>query len=182
MKKTGFGYTLIELVMSISLLVIVLIGGTAIFYRSFRSSGISDVQTVVNNSMRSLDEMIERTLRYGSINRIIGTDDQEILRPECLSESESNGVGVVGKTLVVQDPSGGEAIYTLEDGVVSSNSSVPISNAEVEITKMEFTWYCRSGVNDKMNLLIEASSKTKSGEGTTGSFSKDINLLNSGIN
>lgn len=175
MKNTFIGYTLIELVVTIALLTIVLTGGTAILYRSFRSSGVSDVQTVVNNSLRSLDETLERTLRYGEVVRI-----GDEVRADCLAESIG---GLSGDILVVRDSSGGVATYTLlGSGKVSSNSGVIISNPEIYVTNLKFTWYCRSGVNDKMNLLIEATSSAKTGEGTHGLLNKDINLLNSGIN
>lgn len=174
MKIRLKGYTLVELVVVVSLLIIVLAGGTAIFYRSFRSSGISDIQTALNNNLRALDEMIERSLRYGEVVRV-GTDD----RLSCVAAGTS---GVTGSTLVVVDLAGGKATYSLSDGVVSSDSAVPISNPEIEVTKLEFTWYCRSGVNDKIKMVMEANVRGKSGEIATGVFSKDINLLNSGIN
>ena len=176
MKKPTFGYTLIELIMAVSLLVLVLVGGTTIFYRSFRSSGVSDNQASLNTSLRTLDEMIERTLRFGEVVRV-GDNN---FRAECLDALPSEGIS--GSELVVYDQSGGVATYTLSEGAVSSNSGVIISNPEVEVTKLQFTWYCRSGINDKMNLQIEASSKTTTGEGSTAKFNKDINLLNSGIN
>jgi len=173
MKKQE-GYTLIELVMAISLLVIILVGGTTIFYRSFKSSGVSDLQTTLNGSLRSLDEMIERTLRFGEVIRV----GDNYFREDCLAGKVS------GSTLVVKDPAGGIATYSLlEDGTVSSNSAdVIISNSGIKVTKLLFTWYCRSGVNDKMNLQIEAEPVSKASIGQTASFNKDINLLNSGIN
>lgn len=174
MKNILKGYTLIELVVTVALLAIVLTGGTAIFYRSFRSSGISDVQTTVNNSLRSLDEMLERTLRYGTVFGVGGK-----YRDDCLASA----VGVSGNSLAVRDIFGGEATYTfLPNGTVSSNSGVIISNSEITVTKLQFTWYCRSGVNDKMNLLIEANSSAVTGENASSTLNKDINLLNSGIN
>jgi type II secretory pathway pseudopilin PulG len=174
MIKNIFGYTLIELVMAVSLLVIVLTGGTAIFFRSFRSSGVSDIQTSLNNSLRSLDEMIERSLRYGEVAQV-GSHN----RADCVT---AGVIGVTGSSLTVLDLSGGPALYSLTAGIVSSNSGVQISNPEIEVTKLEFTWYCRSGVNDKMKMLIEANVSGKSGEVVSTYFKKDINLLNSGIN
>lgn len=175
--KSDKGYTLIELVVAVSLLVIVLVGGTAIFYRSFRSSGLSDVQTTVNSSLRSLDEMIERGLRYGTVLRVVnGAVDYD--RISCLAAGEG---GVTGTSMVVRDMAGGTAIYALSDGKVSSNSS-QISNPEIVVTLLSFKWVCRSGVNDKMNLKIEAEEVGKSGVTASSKFEKDINLLNSGIN
>jgi type II secretory pathway pseudopilin PulG len=176
MRKLVNGYTLIELVMAISLLIIVLIGGTAIFYRSFRSSGVSDIQALLNSRLRSLDELIERSLRYGSVSRV-----GEKYRSDCLAQGDS---GVTGNILAVRDPSGGVVTYTFleQEGTVSSNSGVIISSPDIKITKLEFKWFCRSGINDKMNLYIEASPSVESGGSSKGVLNKDINLLNSGIN
>lgn len=179
MKILSKGYTLLELIMAVSLLVIVLTGGTAIFYRSFRSSGLSDVQTVVNNSLRTLDEMIERSLRYGVVYRV-SSGIVDNFRNDCLL---AGSTGVAGNTLVVKDSMGGDVTYSLlPGGTVSSNSGVIISNPGIIVTKLQFTWICKSGVNDKMNLDIEANASGKSGEVATSSLKKDINLLNSGIN
>lgn len=174
MRYIFWGYTLIELIVTVALLVIVLTGGTAIFYRSFRSGGVSDIQTVVNTSLRSLDEMLERTLRYGTVIRVADS-----YREECLDAVD----GVSGDTLIVRDISGGMATYSLlSDGTVSSNSGVIISNPDIFVTDLKFTWYCRSGVSDKINLLIEATSSAVTGERIRGVFEKDINILNSGVN
>ena len=182
MRKKG--YTLIELVMSISLLVIVLLGGTAIFFRSLRSSGISDIQSSVNNNLRTLDEMIEGVLRYGTVTHLVGLNDLDIERDDCLLAGDN---GVTGKAIVIRDSWGATAQYTRgvdienERGYVASNSAM-ISNPEIDVTKLEFLWYCRSGVNDKIKLLIEAKTEESSGETISGKIDKDINMLNSGIN
>ncbi|HOX95891.1 MAG TPA: prepilin-type N-terminal cleavage/methylation domain-containing protein [Candidatus Woesebacteria bacterium] len=178
--KQHKGYTLFELVVTVSLLVIVLLGGTTIFFRSFRSSGVSDIQSTVNSGLRAVAEMIERTLRYGTVMRVIDSDGVQKTREDCILAAKNNE-GVVGYSLVVKDSVGGTAIYSLSDGVVSSNSGVVISSPDVYVTKMQFTWYCRSGVNDRINLLVEATSSATSGEGYSGELARDINLLNSGI-
>jgi len=113
------GYTLIELIITISLLVIVLVGGTTIFYRSFRSSGVSDIQATLNDSLNSLDTMIESVLRYGAVIRLVDADGNQKLRADCLEASDS---GVVGNSLIVRDSYGGNAVYSLSDGEVSSNA------------------------------------------------------------
>ena len=172
------GYTLIELVITIALLVIVLVGGTSIFYRSFRSSGVSDIQATLNSGLKTLDEMIEDVLKYGTVTQV-ATTTETYNRDSCLAAGD---VGVSGDILTVHDSLGGSATYSLNDGVVSSNTGEIVSNAGIRVTKLQFTWYCRSGVNDKINLLIEASTSATTGEGVVGNLNKDINLLNSGIN
>lgn len=178
MKKTDYGFTLVELVVTVALMGIILTGGTAMFFGSFKSSGVSDIQTSINNSLRSLDEVIERTLLYGTVVRVVsaGVDHD---RDSCISAGEN---GVAGSSLVVRDASGGTAVYALADGVVTSNSGEVISNSAVVISRMEFTWFCRPGVNDMINLDLEATMDTVSGDGITSEFSKTINLINSGIN
>jgi len=178
MKRTPFGYTLIELIITIALLVIVLTGGTAIFYRSFRSSGLSDLQTTVNSGVKSLGDSIERTLKYGVVSRVNdGGEDMD--RNDCLLAGEE---GVVGDGITIKNFTGGGATYDLlVDGTVSSNSGV-ISNTGIFVTKLQFTWRCTSGVNDKMNLVIEATPNPQTEEGFVGVLNRDINLLNSGVN
>lgn len=179
MNKTNAGYTLVELMVTVTLIVIVLTGGTAIFYRSFQSSSVSDTQTVLNNSLKSLDGMLERTLRYGSVVRLVGADGEK-LRTECLLGGAS---GVSGSTLVVKDNQGASITYSLlANGTVSSNSGVIISNPGIYVTNLRFTWYCRSGVSDKLNLLIEATSSAITGERAESIIDRDIVLFNSGIN
>jgi prepilin-type N-terminal cleavage/methylation domain-containing protein len=173
------GYTLVELVITVSLLVIILAGGTAIFLRSLRSSGLSDSQSTLNESLNSLDLMMEKVLRYGTVTRLVDSDGNSIYREKCIEASSS---GVTGVILAARDSEGGTAIYSLSDGVVSSSSGVAISNPNVYVTSMQFTWYCISGINDKINLLVEATVSGKTGAGTSGTLDKDINLLNSGIN
>lgn len=177
--KKFFGYTLIELVMAISLLVIVLLGGTTIFYQSFKSSGVSDIQASLNTSLRTLDEIIEGTLRYGRVISVVG-DDGSKLRTDCVTAADE---GVSGHILEVRDTNGGQVIYSLlNDGTVSSNSGIIVSNPEIYVTKLKFSWYCRSGVYDKINLSMEATGSANTTEITTGVFNKDINLFNSGVN
>lgn len=173
MRIRPAGYTLIELIITVTLLAIVLTGGTAIFFKSFRSSSVSDVQTEVYSGLKTLAEMLERSLLYGTVVRV-----DNYFRADCLASVN----GVSGSSIGVRDIYGGEAIYTLANGEVSSNSGIIISNSEIEVTNLKFTWYCRSGVNDKMNLLIEATSNLVNGESASSTLNKDINLLNSGVN
>jgi len=158
-------------------LVIVLTGGTAIFYRSFKSSGLSDAKTSLSASMKTLDELIERSLRYGTVLKVINLSGEKD-RSDCVLSEET---GVSGSTIVVRDPSGGVVTYSIGDGKVSSNSAV-ISNDNIVVSRLEFTWVCRSGVNDKIKLLIEAAPVENTASEWTSIYVKDINLLNSGIN
>ena len=174
-KQTG--YTLIELIMTVALLVIVLTAGTAIFYRSFQSSGLSDIQATVNNDLNSLSDAIDRNIRFAEVVRVDNN-----FRTDCLN---TPGGKVVGSTLVVDDFTGGSTAYSLSlpDGKVSSTSANPtvLNSPDIQVTKLEFTWYCKSGVNDKINIDIEAKALTTAA-GSTGVLNKEINLLNSGIN
>lgn len=178
MKTNKKGFTLIELIVTVSLLMIVLVGGTSIFYKSFRSSGVSDVQSVLNSSLRSIGEMIEKGLLFNSVVSVTNAGGIRN-RNYCLTQP----AGVTGSTLKFKDAQGGEATYTfvVADSAVSSNSAV-ISNPGIKVTKLNFTWICKSGVNDKINLEIEANSSAKTGDTISGKLNKEILLLNSGTN
>src|SRR5258706_13647206 len=68
MKKAG--YTLIELLIAILLLAVILLGGTSLFYRNLRSSGLGDVDLGLNTALRLVLSVIERDIRYGTVNSV----------------------------------------------------------------------------------------------------------------
>jgi len=176
------GYTLMELMLTISLIAIILIGGTAIFLNGLRSNSIGDMDQKLNTSLRSTLNTFERNIRFGTI---ISVDSNE--RNVCLANAEA---GVSGTSLIVEDRLGAESEYKIDDAgskVASisavSTAKVFISSNDIEVSDISFTWYCRSGVNDKINVQITASA-IASGGGVLAprTMSRQIELINSGIN
>lgn len=174
------GYTLIELVIVVSLLVVILLGGTTIFYRSLRSSGVGNVDLNVTSEMRTLLSSIERDIRFSVVNSV-GTSQ----RSDCLSAGSD---GVQGNSLSVTDLQGLTTSYELDTERVASvsavtNEKVYLTNTNSRITGLTFTWYCQAGVSDKIKIDIDvASAVLGSGLDITRNVERDINLLNSGIN
>ncbi|EKD53175.1 MAG: hypothetical protein ACD_61C00122G0008 [uncultured bacterium] len=174
------GYTLIEVIISMLLLVIILVGGTALFYQSLRSSGLSDVDLGLTSSLRSVLSSIEKDIRFGQVVSV-GTG----FRLDCVSAGE---VGYPGDSLTVSDLVGAETVYTLDNNRIASTSSqtgnmVFVSPAEMKIERLSFTWFCQGGVSDKIKVEIDASNVVLgSGVGVTRKVSTDISLFNSGIN
>jgi prepilin-type N-terminal cleavage/methylation domain-containing protein len=172
------GYTLIEVIISMLLLVIILVGGTALFYQSLRSSGLSDVDLGLTSSLRSVLSSIEKDIRFGQVVSV-GTG----FRLDCVSAGS-----VAGDSLTVNDLVGAETVYSLENDRIASTSSqmgntVFVSPVELKIERLAFTWFCQGGVSDKIKVEIDASNIVLgSGVGVTRKVSTEISLFNSGIN
>lgn len=178
MKHTA--YTLIELLVVISLLVVILLGGTTIFYQNLRSSGIANVELNLDSNLRSVLALIERDIRFSSVTQV-GAG----LREDCLAAASN---GYTGTTLSTLDLQGLTTNYALVGVRVASTSagmvdSVYLTDVSSEVTRLEFTWYCQSGISDKIKIEIDMKSAVLSaGIDVTRSVSREINLLNSGIN
>lgn len=173
-------YTLIELIISVLLLAIVLLGGTTLFYQNLKSSGLSDVDSKVSNTLQTILRSIENDIRYSKVSGVgIGT------RLDCLSAGVS---GYAGSKLYVSDLNGLETVYSLLNGRVASGSSqtgeiVYLNDSEIKVESLEFTWYCQTNISDKIKILINASSNVlNTGIKFTQGVSTEINLLNSGLN
>ncbi len=174
------GYTLIEVLVSILLMAIILLGGTALFYQNLKSSGLSDVDLKLNTNMRGILTGIEKDIRFSQIKNVgLG------IRQDCMT---AGATGYAGSTLTVVDMNGLQNIYSLDTNRIAStaaatNVKVYLSPADIKITRLNFTWYCQGNVSDKMNIEIDASSVVLgSGLNVTRSVSNEVNLLNSGIN
>lgn len=174
------GYTLIEMIVALSLFMIILLGGTTLFTQNLRSGGLTEVDLDLNGTLRSMLDEMERTMRFG---RIIKVDD--IDRDQCLVFGTD---GYTGTNVEVEDLSGLTSIYSLSAdriaSVSSETSTTTYLNGEgIKINSLSIKWFCQSGISDKINLEINASS-TVLGSGVTISrtVSRDLVLLNSSIN
>ena len=176
------GYTLIELVIVITLLAVVLLGGTSIFYKNLRSSGLGNVDLSVSSELRGIMSVLEKTLRFSVISGI-RSGDTSYTRTDCLKTGS-----VTGDTLTIIDLGGFESVYSLNIEKIASTSTATAQKAYLtsgnsKVRSLAFTWYCESGVSDKIKIDIEmASSVLGSDFEISRKISNEINLLNSGIN
>ncbi len=174
------GYTLIELVVVISLLAIVLLGGTTLLYRNLRSGGIGNVDLQMSADLRSVLSTIEKDIRFSQVMAVdVGT------RTECLA---NGAAGYEGNTLTVVDLQGLESTYSLDTARVASVAAATsvkayLTDPATKVSELKFTWYCQSGISDKVKIELKtASSILGSSWDISGDVSKEVNLLNSGIN
>lgn len=174
------GYTLIEAVVAVLLMAIVLLGGTTLLYQSLKTTGLSDIDSNLENSLQSILRGIDRDIRFGEV---IAVDDAT--RSDCLEAGET---GYLGSSLRVANFADSETVYSLINSKIASTSSETsrvtyLNPDEVTIVSLDFTWYCLAGVSDKIKLMIEASSSALgTGIVVNKSVSTEINLLNSGLN
>ncbi len=174
------GYTLIEVVIAVMLLAIILLGGTSLFFQNLRSSGLSEVDLNLTSSLGQTMSSIERDARFSQVVEVdSGT------RTDCEAAGAS---GYSGTSLTVKDLDGLDTVYSLSGTQIASVAAVTgrstfISSSDISVSRLAFTWFCQSGVNDKLMVEIDASSTVLgSGVVVTRSLSTQIDLLNSGIN
>lgn len=180
MKEKYRGYTLVELIVAISLLMIVLLGGTTLLNQNLRSGGFMEVEVDLNNSLRSILDELERSWRFGKVVAVDGID-----RAGCL---DLGGSGYTGTNLRVEDLTGQISVYNLSGEKIAStssqtNQSVYLNSDAVKVNGWTIKWFCQSGINDKINVEINVSS-TVLGSGVTISrtVSRDMVLLNGAVN
>lgn len=178
--KEFFGYTLIEMLVALSLMVIVLLGGTLLFTQNLRTGGMTEVDLRVNGSARAVLDELERTLRFGEVIRV-----GQLSRDDCLDAGDT---GVAADSVEVETISGVSTIYSLLNQKIASTSAdnadpFYLGSDDIVVNSLNIGWFCRSGISDKINLEISISS-TVLGTGVTitKSVSRDILLLNGSIN
>lgn len=182
MTKLGSitGFTLIEVIIALTLLGVILLGGTALFYQNLKTSGLSDVDLTFNVTMREILSAMEKDIRYSTIVSVDGSP-----RLDCM---EAGATGISGDTMIINDTNGAKITYSLDTGRVASKSGTTGTTTyfndieTVNVGSLAFTWYCVGGVNDKIKIQMNASNTTLgSGINVERSVSQEVMLLNSGL-
>lgn len=192
------GFTLIEMIVAVSILAMVLIAGTTIFYRVLYSSDIGSNDMKVNMAMRNVLKIIEKKLTFAEIEFVgEGTNT----RTECLKRSVEPEVGIEGKIIGGSDVDGKAITFDLDEEnhkilmtteVVEIdeqnnekivNSESVISPSFLEVKDLKFLWSCKTGENDKLTVTVE--SKVGDARGNEPDLdriiTKEVVLLNSGL-
>lgn len=177
-KKSG--YTLIELIIVISLFVIILLGGTTLFVQNLRTGGFTEMDLKLNISLRSVLDEMERKIRFGKVTMVDASD-----REQCLL---AGSTGLTGSSVTTEDLNSLSSVYSLVDNKISSVSGqtgeqVFLNSTDVSINTISIKWFCQSAISDKIILEITASTiPLGSGVTISKSVSREIVLLNSAIN
>lgn len=178
--KYSKAYTLIEMIVSLSLVMIILIGGTTLFTQNLRTGGLTEVDLNLNGSLRAILDEFERNLRFGKVVMV-----DNVTRDQCLAYGAS---GYTGSQISVEGLDGLISTYSLLSNKIASvsaktNETDYINSEAVKINSVAIKWYCQSGISDKINLTIDASSTTLGSGVTIGrTVSRDMILLNGSTN
>lgn len=168
-----------ELLVVITLLVLVMMGGTSLFLSNLRTGGTGEVILRTSKAARSLSEFVETKIRFG---QVIKVDD--LTRDDCLVAGD---IGVSGNSILLENLVGGSELISLSSGVLSSSSatltnSMRLNGSDVSVESFDVTWYCKAGINDKMNIdMVIKGSGVGLKDDITESISREVVLLNSGL-
>ncbi len=179
-KNKIVAYTLIEMLVALSLMVIVLLGGTLLFTQNLRTGGLTEVDLKVNSSARAVLDELERNLRFGEVIRV-----GESTREDCLDATD---LGVEGSLMVVETLGGVETEYSLREQKIASLSAgndepFYLGSDDVIFNSLSIQWFCQSGISDKINLEMSVTSNVLgTGVAITKTISRNILLLNGSTN
>lgn len=177
MRKKGF--SLIELMVSIVILTILSAAGVNIFYRSIRGTSQLELRKSLDDRSRLILSVVGRFVRE---SRVVSLDG--VLKENCVSNGSQTG-----STLVLKALDNIDTALSITNGLMSSvsaNGSIVINpDPTFTLTTVDatpfFTWYCNSGISDRILFNFRANSISDSGEPTaTKDYSTDLILRNTG--
>lgn len=140
------GYTLMELIVVIGVMVIILGAGMGSFYQSLRSGSKIDFEAFLDSSSRVIESSMISTIAF---SRVVSVDGQD--QESCLNAGSS---GVTGDSLTI-DVGGETSTYLLGDSNISSNSA-QINPDGVVISSLAFDWVCITGEIERLTVSFNA--------------------------
>ena len=178
MKKTN-GFTLMELIVSVSVLAVILVAGTMILFRNLNTGGLSDAEASVKLGANQLFDTIERNIKFSDVESVGGG-----LRTDCVSAGAS---GFPGASLTVRDQMGAITTYSesINSRVASNSMEISSDNMLIKTGTLLFTWYCHPGIGDNIKISFSATDKSSNALVapilSNSVYEKTINLPNSGL-
>ena len=164
------GFTLIELMIAITVLVILMVGGTFVLLQTLGSRGQNQVEVNINQAGSQAMESVEQSIRFAFVESLGGG----ITRSSCISAGQS---GVTGSSVTVSDSYGQTRYYLTGNRLASESATIKyLSSTDVVASNMVVTWYCVTGFSDKLRIKFDMT-----GGSIVRTFSRDINMYNSGI-
>lgn len=173
------GFTLIELMVAIVVLAILSTAGVNIFYRSLRGSSQVELRRALDDRSRLIMSALGRYIREGRIVSLSGVD-----KNSCVASGQATGTSLVIRALDDLDSTisltGGQISSSSAEGTVVMNPGTEYTISQADTTPL-FTWYCASGVADRVLVNFRGSSVSNEGDVTvTKDYSLDLILRNSG--
>lgn len=175
------GFSLIELMAAIGILVILSVTALTIVSQSLKSTAVTEVRRQIDNNTKFLNDRLARFLRESEITQIGSFN-----RSGCLSSAYHQ---VTGTTANVRSLDGGTTLLYLIDATSqiasqSGGSTLPVNPTNLLISNLSFQWSCGLGIEDKVRVSYQAS-MAQSGMETTSqlgpyNYSFDVVLRNTG--
>lgn len=174
-KKTG--YTLMELLMVMAILLVVLGSGMMAFYRILRGGSKADIDLELDSGARQMMNSTGYLIRHGQVESLSGLD-----KSDCLTAGEN---GVTGEVLVLSMVDGGETTISMVSDRLASSSAglgdVFLGADSLQIEDLEFAWVCQAGQKDQVKVSFSAGWENQAGEVTESKNFSLVELLrNSG--
>lgn len=172
------GFTLIELMVGVSVLAILAATGAAIFLRTLRSSSAVEIRKTLDSRAGLILDGLGRFLREGSVVSLSGSD-----RQACLAAGS-----VSGDSLTVHSLDGFDTVFSVSSGLLSSVSAQTVVLNPESVTLQHkaglgyyFIWYCMVGVSDRLFMEFNAVSIGQEGDTSVNNdYVLDVVMRNSG--
>lgn len=163
------------MMIAVSVMTVIVMGGTIVFFRTLSSGGINQAQLNVTSSGNQVLQAIENSVKYEKVKSVSdGTNTYE--RDACVLAGKTGG-SVSGNSLTVYDQFD-TTNYTLANDKLSSNSAV-ISSPNLVIKSVSFEWTCLPGSYDKLRVTLVSNDSGLSSSVPDRTLSRDINMYNS---
>lgn len=164
------GYTLMELVVLIGVLLVITVSGMSVFYQSLKSGSKVDFELFMSNSSRVIESSMTDVIGFSRVVSVEG-QDQDV----CLAAGDS---GVLGSSLMVKV---GDVLteYSLVDSYITSSSAsvdVYVNPVGMNINLLSFNWICNFGETEKLTVSFSAQA-AKEGQNVDVSKDYSFNML-----
>jgi len=166
------GFTLIEIMIVVSVMAVLIMGGSLVMFKTMSSRGQNQIDININQAASQIVDMIEKGIAFSIVGSVGGST-----RQMCI---DAGSTGVEGSTLTVSDV-WGSTTYSLNlDDNIASNSTV-VSTSNVIVSDLSFRWFCVSGYPDKIRVSFTLDDLAADSGVLDRTFRRDINMYNSGI-
>jgi len=154
------GYSLMELLMVVGVLLIVLGSGMMAFYRTLRGGTKADISLELDSGARHMMNSAAYLIRHGEVVYLDALD-----KDDCLDAGED---GVTGEVLVLRMVDSGETTLSMVSDKLSSSSAglgdVFLGADGLQVENLLFSWTCQAGQKDQIEMEFTAGWLNQAGE------------------
>jgi len=177
-KNINGGYTLIEMIVTVAVLLIIIGSGLMSFYRTLRGGIRTDLTSLLDSNARATMNSLTFLLKQSQIETLDGAD-----KNDCLA---AGVVGLTGESLLITTFDGDDTTLSLDGDRVASVSAsqsktVLVSSDSLQVSDLSFDWKCGSGQRDVVSVVLTAVAIEISGETSISkTYNFSVPLISSG--